>query len=81
MKRDWEIIDQKLVKSFDFQDFVKALKFINEVGAVAENMNHHPKIINVYNTITFELWTHDQNTISNLDYDLAEAIDKLFGCT
>lgn len=78
MKKKWDIKADKLIKSFEFKDFIQALKFINTVGPVAESMKHHPKIINMYNTVTFELWTHDQNTITGLDYDLAEAIDKLF---
>jgi 4a-hydroxytetrahydrobiopterin dehydratase len=42
-------------------------------------MNHHPKIINLYNAITLELWTHDENAITDLDFQLADEIDRLIG--
>ena len=77
MEKKWPTDDGKLVKTFQFENFREALKFINGVGAIAERLNHHPKIINVYNTVSFELWTHDQNSITELDHKLAEEIDKL----
>ena len=46
-------------------------------GQIAESLNHHPKIINVYNSVEIQLWTHDQNSITDLDYNLAREIDKL----
>ncbi|MGB2435698.1 MAG: 4a-hydroxytetrahydrobiopterin dehydratase [Flavobacteriaceae bacterium] len=76
MQNKWEQNSSKLVKTFQFQDFKEALKFINTVGQIAESMNHHPKIINLYNTVSLELWTHDQNAISDLDFQLADEIDR-----
>ena len=76
MQNKWEQNSSKLVKTFQFQDFKEALKFINTVGQIAESMNHHPKIINLYNTVSLELWTHDQNAISELDFQLADKIDR-----
>lgn len=76
MQNKWVQNSGKLVKTFQFQDFKEALKFINTVGQIAESMNHHPKIINLYNTVTLKLWTHDQNAISDLDFQLAEDIDR-----
>ena len=78
MESKWDTIDGKLIKSFAFKDFNAALKFINQVGAAAEAINHHPKITNVYNKVNFELWTHDQNSITGLDHQLSHEIDKIF---
>ena len=75
MQNKWEQDSGKLVKNFRFQNFKEALKFINKVGEIAESMNHHPKIINIYKTVRLEFWTHDQNTISDLDFQLADKID------
>ena len=76
MQNQWEQNSGKLIKTFQFKDFKEALKFINNVGKIAESMNHHPKIINIYNRVVLELWTHDQNAISELDFQLAEEIDR-----
>ena len=45
------------------------------MGEKAESLNHHPKIVNTYNTVKIELWTHDQNAITELDFKLADEID------
>ena len=76
MEKKWIKNSGKLVKNFQFRDFKEALKFINRVGQKAELLNHHPKIINTYNSVTIELWTHDQNAITELDFQLADEIDK-----
>ena len=76
MHNEWTQNSGKLVKIFKFKDFKEALKFINTVGQIAESMNHHPNIINLYNIVTLKLWTHDQNAISKLDFQLAEEIDR-----
>ena len=78
MESKWDTIDGKLIKSFAFKDFNAALKFINQVGAAAEAINHHPKITNVYNKVNFELWTRDQNSITGLDHQLSNEIDQIF---
>ena len=77
MFNDWKKESGKLIKSFKFNDFKEALEFINDVGQIAESLNHHPKIINVYNSVEIQLWTHDQNSITDLDYNLAREIDQL----
>lgn len=77
MKTNWKTINNRLIKEFIFKDFNESLAFINKVGEESEKLNHHPKIINVYNRVTIELWTHSSNSISELDYMLSESIDRI----
>tara|TARA_B100001109_G_scaffold233355_1_gene211726 strand:- start:412 stop:651 length:240 start_codon:yes stop_codon:yes gene_type:complete len=77
MKTNWKIKDNRLTKEFVFKDFKESLIFINKVGDESENLNHHPKITNVYNRVTIELWTHTVDNITDLDYKLSEKIDKI----
>ncbi len=74
----WKNENNKLKKSFKFKDFTEAFGFMTKVAIVAEKMNHHPTWTNTYNTVDFELSTHDKGDIvTNLDKKLAEAIDNL----
>lgn len=51
---------------------------MTRVALVAEKMNHHPTWTNTYNTVSFELSTHDAgDKVTSKDHTLAEAIDKL----
>ncbi|MBP05131.1 MAG: 4a-hydroxytetrahydrobiopterin dehydratase [Chloroflexi bacterium] len=75
---NWEIKNNKLIRKYEFDSFMNAIEFINKVAEVAEEMDHHPLIRNVYSTVEFELWSHDQNAITDSDYSLAEAIETLW---
>ena len=69
---DWVLEDGFLKKSFKFKSFNNAIKFIIKVSVMCEEINHHPKWTNIYNTIDIELNTHDINGISELDFKLSE---------
>ena len=74
----WKKNNNKLIKKFEFKNFIEAFSFITKVAIVSETLNHHPTIINEYNRVEIQLCTHDKNdTITKKDYKLAVAIDKL----
>jgi 4a-hydroxytetrahydrobiopterin dehydratase len=71
----WELAGGRLVTSVLCDGFVGALAFVNAVGQLAEEANHHPDIDIRYNRVTLALVTHDSGGITQLDIDLARAID------
>jgi 4a-hydroxytetrahydrobiopterin dehydratase len=74
----WEVADGRhLHKIFKFPDFAKALDFVNRIGAAAEEQGHHPDILLGWGKVEVTLFTHDINGVSDKDYKLAAAIDKL----
>ncbi|MFC2187272.1 4a-hydroxytetrahydrobiopterin dehydratase [Fulvivirgaceae bacterium LMO-SS25] len=74
----WKEKDNKLTRTFEFENFVEAFAFMTKVAFAAEALGHHPNWSNVYNKVTIELTTHDEgNTITEKDRKLAKAIDKL----
>jgi 4a-hydroxytetrahydrobiopterin dehydratase len=75
--KGWYINQEYLEKKYQFKDFIQALAFMVKVGLVAEKLNHHPEIFNVYNKITLRLNSHDAKCITDKDIDLAKSIDKI----
>ena len=74
----WNKVDNKLAKKFEFKNFIEVCAFFSKVAIVSEKLNHHPKIIVEYNSVEIELFTHDKNnSVTEKDYNLADAIDKL----
>jgi 4a-hydroxytetrahydrobiopterin dehydratase len=74
----WKKENNTLTKTFTFKDFTEAFGFMTKVAIVAEKMNHHPTWTNTWNTVAFELSTHDAgNIVTDKDKKLAEAIDAL----
>ena len=75
---DWKEESNSLTKTFKFKDFTEAFGFMTKVAIVAEKMNHHPTWTNTWNSVSFQLSTHDAgNTVTDLDRKLARAIDAL----
>ena len=79
---DWALLEgkqQKLQKIFQFADFVTAFAFMTRCALIAERMNHHPEWYNVYRTVRVELTTHDAEGLTNLDFELAQAMNFAAG--
>ena len=75
----WIEENNTLKSSFKFKDFTEAFAFMTEVAFHAEKQNHHPNWSNVWNTVNFELTTHDAgNKVTEKDHKLAKAIDAVF---
>lgn len=78
MDMAWKEVDNRLINTFKFKDFSEAFGFMTRVALVAESMNHHPKWTNKWNTVSFELSTHDAgDKVTDRDRKLADAIDRL----
>jgi 4a-hydroxytetrahydrobiopterin dehydratase len=74
---DWQIESGELVRTFLFKDFLASLAFVNKVGEIAEGAGHHPDIDIRYNKVRLALVTHDAGGITQKDFELAAAADKL----
>lgn len=78
INNNWEIIENKLCKTFVFKDFTAAIAWMVKASFAIEKLNHHPEWSNVYNKVEVKLCTHDAgNTISTKDYALADVLDLI----
>ena len=75
----WELGEDRIKRTFRFQDFVEAFGWMSSVALVAERMNHHPEWRNVWATVEVELSTHDAGGLTELDMELAAKMDALSG--
>jgi 4a-hydroxytetrahydrobiopterin dehydratase len=73
----WEIADNHhLLKTYKFPDFAQALAFVNRVGRIAEDANHHPDIELSWGKVVVKTYTHTTNGITAKDYSLANRIES-----
>jgi len=73
----WLVVDQKLHKEFQFDDFNQAFGFMTRAAMHIEKLNHHPEWFNVYNKLTIDLTTHDAGGITENDIKLAKILNSL----
>ncbi len=73
----WSIKNGNLHHTFEFGDFSEAFGFMCRAALVSESMGHHPDWSNVWNKVVVNLSTHSIGGLSNLDFELAEKMQKL----
>jgi 4a-hydroxytetrahydrobiopterin dehydratase len=73
----WSLSNDKLRREFRFANFIEAFGFMASAAIEAEKMNHHPEWFNVYSKVLVDLTTHDAGGITELDFELAEKMNKL----
>lgn len=67
----------KIIRSFDFNNFVNALAFTNKVGDLAEQQGHHPAILTEWGRVTVSWWTHKIGGLHLNDLIMAARTDEL----
>ena len=74
----WELINMPFLKrTYEFDNFKEALEFVNIVADISEKLEHHPDIFISYNKVNLNIYTHDTDSVTELDFELALKIDKL----
>jgi len=78
----WNIIKNEsniflLEKKFTFKNFAESQNFVNEVGKISENENHHPDIVFGWGYAKINITTHAIEGLSENDFILAAKIDKM----
>ncbi len=72
----WTIVDgHHLEGEFDFENFMEALEFTNQIGEIAEAEEHHPEITLTWGHVTVRIWTHSIDGLSENDFILAARIN------
>ncbi len=73
----WVIVDaHHLSREFTFKNFAEALAFVNRVGNVAEEQNHHPDLYLAWGKVRVEIWTHKINGLTESDFVFAARAEQ-----
>lgn len=74
---DWDYYDDALHSEFEFENFKDCMSGMNRIAFECEALNHHPDWRNVYNMLYISISTHDAGGVTELDFQLLEAIEKI----
>lgn len=78
---EWKVITvdgvRRLERTFEYKDFLEAMRFVNKVADVAEGEGHHPDLHIHWNRVRVEIWTHKIGGLHENDFILAAKIDRV----
>lgn len=79
LSEGWELThgNTRLFKSTLFYDFKTPMNFVIQIGALAEEQDHHPEITFGWGHLEIEIWTHKIENLVESDFILAAKIDRL----
>ena len=66
-----------LIKDFKFNNFMESQNFVNKIGKIAEDENHHPDISFGWGYCKVKIFTHAIKGLAESDFILAAKIDKI----
>lgn len=73
----WRQNGNAIERRFQFDNFVKAMEFVNHIAEAAEAVNHHPDILISYNKVTLSLVSHDSGGVTQRDVKMAKRINEI----
>ena len=76
---DWRVVDNHhLERAYTFKNFAEALEFANRVGALAEEVFHHPDLHLAWGKVGVVIWTHKIKGLHEADFVFAAKCDRLY---
>ncbi|MHA2103954.1 MAG: 4a-hydroxytetrahydrobiopterin dehydratase [Candidatus Hodarchaeales archaeon] len=75
----WKNDKIKISKEFTFDTYMDGIDFVNKVGKLAEELNHHPEITIGYRVVKITSTTHSAGKkITDMDLELGNNIDEIY---
>jgi 4a-hydroxytetrahydrobiopterin dehydratase len=73
---EWDVVEEHhLRRRFRFKNFRESLRFVNEVGELAEEQGHHPDVGFGWGYAEITVWTHKIDGLTESDFIFAAKVD------
>lgn len=73
----WELVGDRIEKTFRFADYKATIAFVNAVAAIAEREDHHPELRVRYGHCVVAWTTHDADGVTRNDVVCAAQVERL----
>jgi 4a-hydroxytetrahydrobiopterin dehydratase len=75
----WSFYGDKLTTRVEFDDYRDAVFFANSVFSIAEEEFHHPEVKVEYGGVEIDLWSHEEEGVTEQDIEMAKRIEQKVG--
>lgn len=73
----WRLEGGMLRRDFARPDYASGVKLVSAIGALADEMNHHPELHLKWGNVALAVSTHEVEGLSALDFILAAKVELL----
>jgi 4a-hydroxytetrahydrobiopterin dehydratase len=74
---EWQVSAEAIRRTVEFPSFLIAVRFVDELAPVAEELDHHPDLTISWRTVGITLVTHSSGGVTDFDVALARRLDPL----
>ena len=75
---NWSKRARTIHRTFEFNEFLDGIAFVNRIAKRTQKLNHHPDIDIRFNNVTLQLTTHGAGGLTGKDFVLARQCDEDF---
>ena len=77
LNHDWTELNNKLEKTFKFENYNEVVLFTNQVMQIAINQDHHPEINVHYNFVKVRITDYEKGAVSQKCHKFVSAVNKI----
>ncbi len=82
INESWQLDERngipRLKRRFKFKGFQPAMDFTVAIGRIAEEQDHHPRLVTQWGSVTVEWWTHKIEGLHANDFIMAARTDEIY---
>ena len=75
--KGWEILGDKLVKTYAFKNYFETMAFVNGLALISHREGHHPELVVNYNRCEVRYDTHSVQGLTDNDFICAAKADAM----
>ncbi len=76
---NWNTSDQGIQATLEFENQTELAEFVLKLARLSDAMQHHADMDIRYNKLHLNIFTHDENAITEKDETLCREIELLIG--
>lgn len=76
LPEEWHREDDEIVRTYEFDDYLRGVNFAQMVGEIAEAQFHHPEIVIRYEEVEIRLTSHEEGGITDADLEMADLLES-----
>ncbi|WP_265108786.1 4a-hydroxytetrahydrobiopterin dehydratase [Halosolutus halophilus] len=73
---EWDREGDEIVRTYEFDEYLRGVNFAQMVGEIAEAQFHHPEIVIRYSEVEIRLTSHEEGGITDDDVEMATLIES-----